>query len=184
MPVMLSAAVFLIHAAPAQAASGRSGGVNSIGLTFGLAFPSGTTNIFTFGINSLYRLFGNVGGGLFYQHYGIDASFASGADSAQLAVKTTYYGIEPQYIFTGTLEGFIGGLRIGMANSSKSASSTNSSGTIDISSSKSQLFIAPKLAYDYPVGRFSVGGDASYTMGFGGNAPKAVLIQLTSKFWF
>ncbi len=43
-------------------------------------------------------------------------------------MTTTYYGIEPQYSFAGSLDGFVGGLKIGMANSSKAATSSETGG--------------------------------------------------------
>ncbi len=163
----------------------KSGGNHFVGLTGGLAFPTASSSIFSWGLNSFIRISGNLGLGAFFQRYGIDAEIASEVGSASLRASTVYYGIEPQYAFTRSLDGFIGGLRLGMASSSKGAvASDTTGGNVEISDSVSQFFIAPKLCYDYPLGRFSVGLEGSYALSFGTGAPSAALIQLVGKFWF
>lgn len=163
----------------------RGAGNHFVGLQLGLAFPQGSTNIFTLGLESFYRIFGDFGAGLFYQRYGIDASFSSGSGTATLSILTTYYGIEPQYVFTGSLDGFTAGVRLGMTSSARSASADEGNDSlVEIEDQSSQFFFAPKLAYDHPIGRFTVGTDVSYAMGLGANAPKALIIQFAGKFWF
>jgi hypothetical protein len=163
----------------------KGAGTHSVSLLGGLAFPSASSSIFTFGVGSFFQAMNGLGFGLFYQRYGIDASLSSDAGSASLRTSTWFAGAEAQYVFSGTLDGFSLGMKAGMAKSSKEATSSNTSGTsIAISDSSSQFFVAPKLAYDYPISRFTIGGETSYIYGFGTGAPKALMLQLVAKFWF
>jgi hypothetical protein len=170
-----------LMALEAKAADNGKGYFGPIG---GLAFPSGSSAAFMFGFSGAYRFGTSWGAGPFYMHYGVGAAVDDSTGSATVESSTSYYGVEPVLMFGGSLAHFLLGAKVGLASFRKNASAKDSSSSIEIDQNSTYLFLAPKVAYDYPVGRFSFGGELGYILGIGSYGPSAVLTMGTVKFWF
>jgi hypothetical protein len=173
-------ALLLATVPAARAEEGKS----FLGLLGGVTFPSNSTSTFSWGVTSAYRLPKRFGIGLSYFRYGVGASVAVSGSAASVQTSNVFYGLEGFYFFSGTLSGFSAGLKLGLANSTKSAEASSGSANITIDDPTTFLYLAPRLGYDYRMGRFSVGAEVSYVIGIGEDSPQALNVWGTTKFWF
>lgn len=156
----------------------------ALGLNLGLAFPNTSSNAVSLGFGATYRMSPVIGMKFFYQGYGVTIDSKNGTNQVNSEASQGLIGLEGDYYFPGGPGQFHAGLKLGSASTTLKSTATDGTNTITIDSSHSNLFFAPTLGYDQPIGVFSLGGELSYILGLGDSPPKAILLLATLKFWF
>lgn len=150
----------------------------------GLAFPSTSSSVFSLGLNANYLIKSSrfaVGG--YYQKFGIGLDAASDDGTVSINTTTTFYTLDGLYLVP-SLNGLNVGLRMGLASISTQASASAQGGNLSINSSSIRFIMAPKVGYDYFMGRFSTGGEFTYFMAVGNAVPRVMSFMGTIKLWF
>ncbi|HTL11134.1 MAG TPA: hypothetical protein VL588_01520 [Bdellovibrionota bacterium] len=176
-------ALLFIALAPSKA-WGAGDGKGFVGIEGGFAAPTNTSTVFTFGVQGMYRNSPRMGLGAFLITYAEGLRTSTNAGQATVDSSTILWGGEIDYFGFDSLLGFRGGLRLGFMSANTSISASNSTDSVQITDSRSPLFLMPVLAYDYKINRFSLGAEASYFLGFGSGSPSGFLFVITPKFWF
>lgn len=158
--------------------------VGFVGFNGGIAFPSSSSGAFAWGFNVAFQLKPLIAPGVFFTKYGVSVDASTEDQTGTSSASSFYYGGELNLFPQGSLKGFIASFRLGLVNFSTSVDAADSSTSIAISNQSTKLFFGPRIAYDVPIGRFSAGGDLSYYIGLGGDAPKSVNLLAAVKFWW
>ncbi len=156
----------------------------NIGLLGGVALPSLSSNVFAWGFAGMYRTSPLMAVGPFFFKYGMGLETTSDTGNAIVSSSSLFYGVEADAILKDSLRGFQIGLKLGIAHLSTEVEAWDSVSSISISNTLNKFFLGPKLGYDYPVGRFTVGGELSYIFGIGPYSPKVFSLLLAPKFVF
>lgn len=179
--------IWSLSAAPeALAQKGGGGGDRgSIGLLGGLAFPTTSSPVLSYGLEGHYRVWNGICTGPFFQRFGVSATIASDTAEATVRMSATYIGVQGLYQFAGGLAGFMAGFRTGVALVERYGLVT-SSGTnvLSVDDLIPRFFTTLNVGYHYRIGRFSLGTEIQGLFTFGGVSPMGVLVYFSPKFWF
>lgn len=150
----------------------------------GVAMPSNASATFAYGVVFVYKPGANFGVGAFLNKYGNGLDTESDTSTISTSSSNFWWGFEGDYFFKGSLNNFHGGVRMGFLSVSTegTATDTTSGASFSISEASTRFFVGPKLAYDYMMGRWSVGAELSWMISFGG--PKTIYFFPSVKFWF
>lgn len=181
--MILAVAFGFFASSPSVRAAGT--GNFGLGLMLGLAFPNTSSSAFAWGFQAHYKFSPVFAMKAFYQRYGVSIETHTDTINVNDSTSHSFFGVEPDYLFPGAGPGqFHAGLRVGMAKSSIQTSASNGTTTVSIDDPRSNLFLAPVIGYDHPIGIISAGGEISYALGLGESAPKALTLVATGKYWF
>lgn len=176
--------VLLLWPVAGRAADNSKGG---LGLLLGTGFRGSAGAALSYELKFSYRLLPAFMTSLFYYRANTGTDIAENGSALSTSVTTWALGGEMTYSFPNN--GAYVGAKAGLITLSSQVSGTyaDASGVktpISIDASHTTPFIAPTIGYDYPVGSFSVGGEASYYFAFSSSVPKILALMALGKFNF
>lgn len=179
--LLLMSIVLSSHSANAAAV-----GLWSLGLDFGIALPNTSSQTVAWGLELTRRFSASFGIELSLVNYGAGISIESGTAQVDANTSQSFIGVKPAYYFQGGAGLWQLGMRMGTSSTSITSTTVNSTSgtTTTIDDSHSNLFVGPSIAYDYPMGSVTIGGELCYLVGLGTLPPKALLLVAAIKYWF
>ncbi len=157
------------------------------GIYLGIARPSleGYDDVnLGYGLSAGLKFHEEYSAGLYFLTSTSEASFGATASLPATVVenRVSFYGVEGDYHFLGTLEGLRAGVRVGL---STKATTTSPQGVASVSQSDTDFALGPQLGYDFMISeQISVGGEANIFFVLGGDSFNVIHALGTAKFHF
>ena len=186
MRTFLFSLIMIITIFTLPTANARSAANGSFGLLLGAILPSGSNAAIATGVTLHYKFWGQRWrAGAFFRRYGV--RLRTQASDTEVSASTTdnAFGGELVYFFDSSLEGFNAGVRTGISAVGITAQVIESgTTTVDIDNKTSSLFFGPRIGYDHPIGRFSIGAELSYTFSLGNSGANSADLLIPFRYWF
>lgn len=161
------------------------GKIGNVGVLFGIGFPSYSSSVYTLGLGGTWMWKPFLGFGATLQTSSIGLNATSDAGTTSISMGTILYGMDASFYWAGSLQNFSTGIRMGLISVGTTGSaSVTGADPLSINNSTLRFFLAPRIGYDVPIGRFSVGGELNYLFSIGNAPPSILSLLVVGKFWF
>lgn len=178
--------LLILSVVPSISRAAEPGGkIGNAGILFGIGFPSYSSSVYTLGLGGTWMWKPFLGFGATFQTSSIGLNATSDAGTTSISMGTFLYGVDASLYLAGSLQNFSTGLRLGLISVGTTGSaSVTGADPLSINNHTLYFFLAPRIGYDVPIGRVSVGGELSYLFSIGANPPAILSLLVAGKFWF